>query len=115
MASGDADMGLIGLAVMGENLALNMLNHGYKVAVFNRTTSKVTSFAEGRGKGKDLVACMSPEEFCASLKKPRKMILLVQVFTLALDLFSNSTFSLLFFPSPLFFSPNFPRLENLLI
>ena len=79
MASGDADMGLIGLAVMGENLALNMLNHGYKVAVFNRTTSKVTNFAEGRGKGKDLVACMSPEEFCASLKRPRKMILLVQV------------------------------------
>eukprot|EP00008_Paramoeba_atlantica_P003508 CAMPEP_0201482296 /NCGR_PEP_ID=MMETSP0151_2-20130828/6589_1 /ASSEMBLY_ACC=CAM_ASM_000257 /TAXON_ID=200890 /ORGANISM="Paramoeba atlantica, Strain 621/1 / CCAP 1560/9" /LENGTH=514 /DNA_ID=CAMNT_0047864937 /DNA_START=72 /DNA_END=1617 /DNA_ORIENTATION=- len=73
-----ADIGLIGLAVMGENLALNMLNHGYRVAVFNRTTSKVTNFAEGRAKGKNLVPCLSPEEFCASLSLPRKIIVLVQ-------------------------------------
>ena len=52
MAQPTADIGLIGLAVMGENLVLNMESHGYTVAVFNRTTSKVDDFVNGRGKGK---------------------------------------------------------------
>ena len=57
MAQPTADIGLIGLAVMGENLVLNMESHGYTVAVFNRTTSKVDDFVNGRGKGKKLVGC----------------------------------------------------------
>jgi len=73
-----ADIGLIGLAVMGENLALNMLEHGYKVAVFNRTTEKVKKFVEGRGKGKEVIGCMSVEELCQNLSSPRKILLLVQ-------------------------------------
>ena len=56
-SSATADIGLIGLAVMGENLILNMENHGNTVAVFNRTTSKVDSFVNGRGKGKKIVGC----------------------------------------------------------
>ena len=55
MASPTADIGLIGLAVMGENLVLNMESHGFTVAVYNRTTSKVDAFVNGRGKGKKFV------------------------------------------------------------
>src|SRR4051812_16386554 len=55
--SASADIGLIGLAVMGENLVLNMESHGNTVAVFNRTTSKVDSFVNGRGKDKKIVGC----------------------------------------------------------
>jgi 6-phosphogluconate dehydrogenase len=73
-----ADIGLIGLAVMGENLVLNMESHGYTVAVFNRTTSKVDSFVNGRGQGKNLVGCRSPEELVASLKRPRKIMIMVK-------------------------------------
>ena len=54
-----ADIGLIGLAVMGENLVLNMESHGFTVAVFNRTTSKVDEFLGGRGRGKKLVGAHS--------------------------------------------------------
>jgi 6-phosphogluconate dehydrogenase len=72
------DIGLIGLAVMGENLVLNMERNGFKVAVFNRTTSKVDAFMEGRAKGKDIKGCYSIEELIASLKKPRKVIMLVK-------------------------------------
>ena len=78
MANATADIGLIGLAVMGENLVLNMESHGYTVAVFNRTTSKVTDFVEGRGKGKKFVPAMNPEEFIASIKRPRKVMMLVK-------------------------------------
>ncbi len=56
------DIGLIGLAVMGENLALNMESRGYRVAVFNRTTSVVDHFMAGRGKGKNFVGCHTIEE-----------------------------------------------------
>ncbi|MBM3289417.1 MAG: decarboxylating NADP(+)-dependent phosphogluconate dehydrogenase [Candidatus Hydrogenedentes bacterium] len=73
-----ADIGLIGLAVMGENLVLNMESKGFTVAVFNRTVSKVDDFINGRGKGKKFVGCHSIEEFCKSLKRPRKVMMLVK-------------------------------------
>jgi len=72
------DIGLIGLAVMGENLILNMESHGYTVAVFNRTVAKVDKFMEGRGKGKNFIGTHSIEELCQSLKRPRKVMLLVK-------------------------------------
>ncbi len=78
MATATADIGLIGLAVMGENLVLNMESRGYTVAVYNRTTSKVDEFVGGRGKGKKFVGGHSPQEFVASLKRPRKVMMLVK-------------------------------------
>ncbi|NLM75214.1 MAG: decarboxylating NADP(+)-dependent phosphogluconate dehydrogenase [Clostridiaceae bacterium] len=73
-----ADIGLIGLAVMGENLVMNMESKGFTVAVFNRTTEKVTKFIEGRAKGKNIIGTYSIEELVASLKKPRKIMLMVK-------------------------------------
>jgi 6-phosphogluconate dehydrogenase len=73
-----ADIGLIGLAVMGENLVLNIESRGYTVAVFNRTTEKVTNFVNGRGKGKKFIPAYSPEELIASLSRPRKVMLMVK-------------------------------------
>ncbi len=73
-----ADIGLIGLAVMGENLALNIESRGFQIAVFNRTVSKVDNFIESRAKGKNFVGAHSIEEFVDSLSTPRKMILMVQ-------------------------------------
>lgn len=73
-----AEFGIIGLAVMGENLALNVESRGYTCAVYNRTTSKVDKFIEGRAKGKNFVGAQSPEEFCKSLKKPRKLMMMVK-------------------------------------
>ena len=73
-----ADIGLIGLAVMGENLVLNIENKGYSVAVYNRTLSRVDAFIHGRGAGKNIVGTHSLEEFVASLERPRKIILLVK-------------------------------------
>ncbi len=73
-----ADIGLIGLAVMGENLVLNMESHGYTVAVFNRTTSKVDAFVEGRAKGKKIIGTHSVEELVATLKSPRKIMIMVK-------------------------------------
>jgi 6-phosphogluconate dehydrogenase len=73
-----ADIGLIGLAVMGENLILNMENHGYTVAVYNRTVAKVDKFIEGRGAGKNFIGTHSIEEFVKSIKRPRKVMLLVK-------------------------------------
>mmetsp|Transcript_41053 Transcript_41053/g.64102 ORF Transcript_41053/g.64102 Transcript_41053/m.64102 type:complete len:488 (-) Transcript_41053:147-1610(-) len=75
---GDADIGLVGLAVMGENLVLNIESRGFKVALFNRTVSKVNDFVTGRGKGKNFVGTKSLEELCAALKKPRKVMLMVK-------------------------------------
>ncbi len=69
---------VIGLAVMGENLVLNMESRGYTVAVYNRTTSKVDEFVTGRGKGKKFVGAKTPQEFVASLKRPRKVMMLVK-------------------------------------
>ena len=73
-----ADIGLIGLAVMGQNLALNISDHGYRVAVFNRTTSKVTRFIENEAAGTDIVGTYSPQEFVAGIRRPRKIILMIQ-------------------------------------
>ena len=74
-----ADIGLIGLAVMGQNLVLNMNDKGYTVAVFNRTVSKVDAFKENAAKGRDtIIGTHSVEEFVAALERPRKIILLVK-------------------------------------
>ncbi len=73
-----ADIGLIGLAVMGENLVLNMESHGFTVAVYNRTTAKVDNFINGRGKGKNVIGAHSIEELIANLKSPRKVMLMVK-------------------------------------
>ena len=73
-----ADIGLIGLAVMGENLVLNMESKGFTVAVFNRTVSKVDDFINGRAKGKNIIGCHSIEELAANLKSPRKIMLMVK-------------------------------------
>src|SRR5262245_7306545 len=72
------DIGLIGLAVMGENLALNIESRGYSVAVFNRTTSKVDDFIAGRAKGKKFVGCHSPQDLVKNLAKPRKIMMMVK-------------------------------------
>jgi 6-phosphogluconate dehydrogenase len=72
------DFGLVGLAVMGENLALNIESRGYSVAVFNRTTSVVDAFINGRAKGKKFVGCHSLEELIKNLAKPRKVMLMVK-------------------------------------
>jgi 6-phosphogluconate dehydrogenase len=73
-----ADIGLIGLAVMGQNLVLNMADHGYRVAVFNRTTSKVDEFINGPAKGTTIIGTHSIEELVDSLQKPRKVMLMVK-------------------------------------
>jgi len=72
------DFGLIGLAVMGENLVLNVESRGYRVAVFNRTVSKVDDFLAGRAKGKKIVGCHSLEEFVQALRRPRRVMLMVK-------------------------------------
>lgn len=74
----NADIGLIGLAVMGENLIINMENKGYSVAVYNRNTKKVLDFIEGRGKDKNIIGTYSIEELVDSLKKPRKIMIMVK-------------------------------------
>ena len=73
-----ADIGLIGLAVMGENLVLNMESKGFTVAVYNRTVEKVDHFINGRGAGKNFIGTHSIEELCASLERPRKVMMLVK-------------------------------------
>ena len=81
-----ADVGLIGLAVMGQNLAMNMNDHGYIVAAYNRTTQKVDEFMNDAAKGSNIVPCHSVEDFVASLKRPRKIILMVKAGTVV-DIF----------------------------
>jgi len=73
-----SDFGLIGLAVMGENLVLNLERNGFKVAVYNRTTDKVDDFVQGRAKGKQIRGCYTLEELVASLSRPCKVMLLVK-------------------------------------
>lgn len=76
-----ADIGLIGLAVMGQNLVLNMNDHGFTVAVFNRTTSKVDEFMTGPAKGTKIIGTHSMEELIGTLKKPRRIMLMVKAGT----------------------------------
>ena len=81
MDKGTCDIGLIGLAVMGQNLVLNMNDHGYKVAVFNRTTSKVDEFLAEEAKGTQVVGTHSIEELCSVLKTPRRVMIMVKAGT----------------------------------
>ena len=74
----EADIGLIGLAVMGQNLALNMNDHGYTVAVYNRTTSKVDRFLADEAKGTRVIGTHSLEELTANLKRPRRVMLMIK-------------------------------------
>lgn len=73
-----ADIGIVGLAVMGENLILNMESKGFTVGCFNRTTSKVDNFIQGRAKGKKIIGCHSVEELCENLARPRKVMIMVK-------------------------------------
>jgi 6-phosphogluconate dehydrogenase len=74
----DADIGLIGLAVMGQNLVLNMDDHGFAVAVYNRTVSKVDEFLQGPARGTGVVGAHSVEELARQLKRPRRIMLMVK-------------------------------------
>lgn len=73
-----SDIGLVGLAVMGENLVLNMESKGFSVSVFNRTVEKVENFVNGRGKGKNIYGASTIQDLVASLKRPRKVMLMVK-------------------------------------
>jgi 6-phosphogluconate dehydrogenase len=79
MTNKQSDIGLIGLAVMGQNLALNIADHGFKISVYNRTTSKTTQFAaENANTPGGVVATSTLEAFVESLSKPRKIIIMVK-------------------------------------
>ncbi len=78
MTPNQCDIGLIGLAVMGENLVLNMESKGFSVAVFNRTTEVTDKFAGARGKGKNIQPTRTMEEFVGALKRPRKAMIMVK-------------------------------------
>jgi 6-phosphogluconate dehydrogenase len=78
MAEKQADIGLIGLAVMGQNLALNMADHGFTVAVYNRTTEKVDRMLAGPAQGKPVIGTHSISEFVAALRRPRRIVLMVK-------------------------------------
>jgi len=78
MTTPQSEIGLIGLAVMGENLALNIESRGFPISVFNRTEAKMEAFIGGRGKGKKFFGAKTLEEFVRSLKRPRKIIMLVK-------------------------------------
>ena len=72
------DIGVIGLAVMGQNLILNMNDHGFKVVAYNRTTSKVDEFLQGAAKGTNIIGAYSLEDLASKLEKPRKVMLMVR-------------------------------------
>src|SRR5206468_8148976 len=78
MQNANCDIGLIGLAVMGQNLVLNMNDHGFKVAVFNRTVSKVDDFISNEAKGTNVVGAHSVSELAGMLKRPRRIMLMVK-------------------------------------
>ena len=71
------DIGLIGLGVMGSSLALNIANHGYSIAVHNRSRKEIDELINGRGKGKNIIGCEDIVDFVNSIKKPRKIMLMV--------------------------------------
>ncbi|MBS3905072.1 MAG: decarboxylating NADP(+)-dependent phosphogluconate dehydrogenase [Simkania sp.] len=78
MASASADIGLIGLAVMGQNLVLNMNDHGFTVAVFNRTYARTEEFLAGPAKNTKIVGCKELSDFFAAIKRPRKVMFMVK-------------------------------------
>jgi len=78
MSANNADIGLIGLAVMGENLVLNMESRGSTVAVYNRTRARVDDFVAGRAKGKSIIGCQSVKDLVTALKRPRKIMIMVK-------------------------------------
>ncbi len=78
MTTKQCDIGVIGLAVMGENLALNMESKGFSVAVYNRTHEVTEKFATGRGSGKNILPARTVEEFVAGLARPRKAMIMVK-------------------------------------
>jgi 6-phosphogluconate dehydrogenase len=78
MNTNQCDIGVIGLAVMGENLVLNMESKGFSVAVYNRTTAVTDKFLAGRANGKNIVGCHTMEEFVGALKRPRKAMIMVK-------------------------------------
>ena len=78
MSTNQCDIGLIGLAVMGENLVLNMESKGFTVSVFNRTWEVTEKFAAGKAKGKNIHPARTMEEFVAALKRPRKAMIMVK-------------------------------------
>src|SRR5690242_19367360 len=78
MQKEQCDIGLIGLAVMGQNLVLNMNDHGYRVAVFNRTVSKVDEFISNESKGTQVMGAHSIEDLVDLLKRPRRVMLMVK-------------------------------------
>lgn len=84
-----SDIGLIGLAVMGENLALNMLKNGYQVSVYNRTKSKTDDFVAGRAASYKVLGCADLEQFCKSLSTPRKIMTMVKAGSAVDDLISQ--------------------------
>ena len=73
-----ADIGVVGLAVMGQNLVLNMNDKGFKVAVYNRTSSKVDEFLEGPAKDTNIIGCHDLKKFVESLQMPRRVMLMVK-------------------------------------
>nr|WP_122012838.1 NADP-dependent phosphogluconate dehydrogenase [Maliibacterium massiliense] len=75
---GKCDIGVIGLAVMGQNLVMNMANHGFCVAAYNRTATRTQQFMDGPAKGKEIVPSYSLEDFVASIRKPRVIMLMIQ-------------------------------------
>ena len=81
-----SDIGLIGLAVMGENLVLNMESKGFRVSVFNRTTDKVDHFTKGRASGKNIIGTHSIDEFVDSLARPRKIMMMIKAGTAVDDM-----------------------------
>ena len=78
MTKATCDIGLIGLAAMGENLALNIASRGFRIAVYNRTTSVTDAFIAGRGNQEQVVGCHSLQDLVAALKPPRKIMLMVK-------------------------------------
>lgn len=86
-----ADIALIGLAVMGQNLILNMNDHGFVVCAYNRTTDKVTAFLENEAKGTKVVGAYSLEEMVSKLKKPRRVMLLVKGIYIAIITIADSS------------------------
>ena len=81
MSAKQCDIGLIGLAVMGENLVLNMESKGFSVAVYNRTIEVTEKFAAGKAKGKNIQPTRTMEEFVAALARPRKAMIMVKAGT----------------------------------